>query len=463
MQSVQVHSGAAALERLRREHFDAMTLDVLMPGMNGFDVLEAVRADAKPARPAGDLRLGLLDAVAARRRVGRHEADRPPAPDGRPELRDPGEALARARRRAAVRCAPRSRRRSPASASSIAGRTARSGAARAGAEQLFEVALVHASMSDSLTLLEGAALRGRRGGRSLILFSTGDDAQGSGERRGHAGVPPAAGDQRAARDARERDGRPRGKMTGVSTDQELRSRIDELEAELARRADEAQDKELQLQRYAADLRETFIEERTRSEELHRSYMLTVRALASAVEARDAYTGKHAERVAAYGLALAEVYGLRLGDEPQIEFGFLLHDVGKVAVPDAILFKPGPLTEAERIVMQQHPVTGSEIVREIEFLGAAREVIRSHHERWDGSGYPDAPRGRRDPGRGAGVRGRRHARRADDAPPLPRALDARRGAPDHRRTATASHFDPEVVVAFRALPDATIDAIRERIG
>ena len=105
---------------------------------------------------------------------------------------------------------------------------------------------------------------------------------------------------------------------------------------------------------------------------------------------------HAERVAAYGLALAEVYGMRLADEPQIEFGFLLHDVGKVAVPDAILFKPGPMTEVERSVMQQHPVTGTEIVRDIEFLGAAREVIRSHHERWDGAGYPDGLAGEQIP-------------------------------------------------------------------
>jgi len=218
-------------------------------------------------------------------------------------------------------------------------------------------------------------------------------------------------------------------MTHVPTDEQLRTRIDELEAELAQRVEEAQEKELQLQRYAADLRETFMQERTRSDELHRSYMLTVRALASAVEARDAYTGRHAERVAAYGLALAEVYGMRLADEPEIEFGFLLHDAGKVAVPDAILFKPGPLTAAERLVMQQHPVTGSEIVRDIEFLGAARDVIRSHHERWDGGGYPDGLAGEDIPG--AGVRGRRHARRAHDAAPLSRAVVDRRGASDHR--------------------------------
>ncbi|MEY2440796.1 MAG: hypothetical protein QOJ46_222 [bacterium] len=251
-------------------------------------------------------------------------------------------------------------------------------------------------------------------------------------------------------------------MSGVPTEAQLRNRIEELEADLARRADEAEDKELQLQRYAADLRETFIQERTRSEELHRSYTLTVRALASAVEARDAYTGRHAERVAAYGLALAEVYGLRLGSEPEIEFGFLLHDVGKVAVPDAILFKPGPLTEAERIVMQQHPLTGTEIVRDIEFLGAAREVIRSHHERWDGTGYPDGLAGEAIPLYARifavadvldAVTTRRPYREPSTIAEARVIIDA----------ASGTQFDPEVVAAFRALPDADIEAIARRIG
>jgi ribonuclease P protein subunit RPR2 len=251
-------------------------------------------------------------------------------------------------------------------------------------------------------------------------------------------------------------------MRPVPTDEQLRSRIDELEVELALRVEEAEEKELQLQRYAADLRETFMQERTRSAQLRRSYMLTVRALASAVEARDAYTGRHAERVADYGLALADVYGMRLGDEPEIEFGFLLHDVGKVAVPDAILFKPGPLTAAERLVMQQHPVTGSEIVREIEFLGAARDVIRSHHERWDGSGYPDGLTGEDIPISARvfavadtldALTTRRPYREASSIADARAIIEAGRG----------THFDPDVIVAFEALPDAEIEKIRRRIG
>ena len=117
-------------------------------------------------------------------------------------------------------------------------------------------------------------------------------------------------------------------------------------------------------------------------------MATVRALSNAVEARDAYTGHHAERVAAYGLELARATGAALADDPQIEFGFLLHDVGKVAIPDAILYKPEPLTDDERRLMERHPVIGWELLKEIDFLGHAKDVVRSHHERWDGDGYPD---------------------------------------------------------------------------
>src|ERR1700733_6009385 len=167
--------------------------------------------------------------------------------------------------------------------------------------------------------------------------------------------------------------------------------IDELvrlRAELRRREREAADKELQLQRYAADLRETFKQERARAQELRRSYMATVRALSNAVEARDAYTGKHAERVAAYGLEIARKFPSELVLTPELEFGFLLHDVGKVAIPDAILYKPSSLDDDERALMSRHPVIGAEIGRGMEFLGEAADVVRSPHERWDGTGYPD---------------------------------------------------------------------------
>src|SRR5512142_3170971 len=124
----------------------------------------------------------------------------------------------------------------------------------------------------------------------------------------------------------------------VRSEPELIQQIERLRAELARREQEAADKERQLERYAADLRETFKQERSRSQELQRSYMATVRALSNAVEARDAYTGKHAERVTAYGIEIARGMGMPVNGRPEIEFGFLLHDIGKLAISDAILYK-----------------------------------------------------------------------------------------------------------------------------
>jgi HD-GYP domain-containing protein (c-di-GMP phosphodiesterase class II) len=250
-------------------------------------------------------------------------------------------------------------------------------------------------------------------------------------------------------------------MTTVTTSQ-LLARISELEAELGQRTREAAEKEQQLERYAADLRETFKEERARAHELRRSYMLTVRALAGAVEARDAYTGRHAERVAAYGLQIASAAGMQLGDEPQIEFGFLLHDAGKVAVPDAILFKPGPLTPPERAIIEQHPLTGWEIVRDIEFLGAARDVIRSHHERWDGNGYPDGLAGTEIP-----LSARVFAV-ADTLDALTTTRPYRRASSFARARAiitrdSGTHFDPEIIAAYESLPDSRLEQIRKEIG
>jgi ribonuclease P protein subunit RPR2 len=218
----------------------------------------------------------------------------------------------------------------------------------------------------------------------------------------------------------------------------------------------------QLERYAADLRETFKRERERAQELRRSYMATVRALSNAVEARDAYTGKHAERVAAYGLAIAHAAGLELTDDPQIEFGFLLHDVGKVAIPDAILYKRDRLSAEEFQLMAQHPAIGWEILREIEFLGEAKDVVRSHHERWDGGGYPDRLAGEAIP------LAARVFSVADtlDALTTQRPYRAARPLAEARaviREAAGTQFDPRMVAAFDRVSDEKLERIRAEIG
>jgi ribonuclease P protein subunit RPR2 len=220
--------------------------------------------------------------------------------------------------------------------------------------------------------------------------------------------------------------------------------------------------ELQLERYAADLRETFKQERARAQELRRSYMATVRALCNAVEARDAYTGKHAERVTAYGIEIARALGIRSAELAELEFGFLLHDIGKLAIADAILFKPGALTDEERALMARHPVAGAEIVGGIEFLAQAAAVIRSHHERWDGLGYPDGLAGEKIP------LAARVFSVADvlDALTTDRPYRPASSLASARETIAAQaglQFDPQVVAAFNTIPDQTFDRTRMEIG
>jgi putative nucleotidyltransferase with HDIG domain len=239
---------------------------------------------------------------------------------------------------------------------------------------------------------------------------------------------------------------------GTTTD------ISVLQERLATVERSAAEKEQQLERYAADLRETFKRERDRRHELRRSYMATVRALCNAVEARDAYTGKHAERVAAYGMEIARVLDAPFADDPEVEFGFLLHDVGKVAVPDAILWKPEPLTPDERALMEKHPLVGWEILREIDFLGEAKLVVRHHHERWDGAGYPDGLAGDLIP-----LAARVFAV-ADVLDALTTVRPYRAPSPvgearEMIEESAGSQFDPEVVAAFLEIPVATLDGIR----
>ena len=114
---------------------------------------------------------------------------------------------------------------------------------------------------------------------------------------------------------------------------------------------------------------------------------TVRALAAAVGARDGCTGRHIERVSELGLLLARELDLPDAGSEQMAYGFLLHDVGKLAVPDAILQKAGPLDPGELAVMREHPASGAHMLEDLPFLDRALDVVRHHHERWDGSGYP----------------------------------------------------------------------------
>jgi putative two-component system response regulator len=112
------------------------------------------------------------------------------------------------------------------------------------------------------------------------------------------------------------------------------------------------------------------------------------ALAQSVEHRDRHTGLHCERLATYGIALAQALGLSRREQLALYRGGYLHDIGKIAIPDAILFKRGLLTDDEWQLMRQHTIRGEEICRPMKTLAPVLPIIRSHHERWDGTGYPD---------------------------------------------------------------------------
>jgi response regulator RpfG family c-di-GMP phosphodiesterase len=154
------------------------------------------------------------------------------------------------------------------------------------------------------------------------------------------------------------------------------------------RAVSPNDEELLL--YARDLQHLLEVERSQRVLITASFRATVSALAGALESKDVGSARHSQRVRNYAVCLLEAIDPAMLDEsPGIEHGFLLHDVGKIGIPDAILRKPGLLTRAERLRMQTHTLIGERMLAGIPFLeGDGLRVVRSHHERWDGGGYPD---------------------------------------------------------------------------
>ncbi len=160
---------------------------------------------------------------------------------------------------------------------------------------------------------------------------------------------------------------------------------------------------------------------------------TVEALARALELHDyrrghfGETAAHAARVTQFALMLAEQVAPQLALDPQLAYGFRLHDIGMIGVSNATLLKPGPLSPAELDEIREHPWLGERIVAPVPALGGlARQVIAGHHERWDGSGLSARAARHRDPARRADLRGRRRLRRDHERPALPRRHAARSG-------------------------------------
>lgn len=127
-------------------------------------------------------------------------------------------------------------------------------------------------------------------------------------------------------------------------------------------------------------------------QLQTTYVSTLRSLISIIEAKDPYTKGHTERVASYAMAIANRLAFDEETLRTILFGSLLHDIGKMGVLDEIIRKPGPLSESEWELMRAHPVVGAQIVEKMEFLTGTIDIVRHHHESWNGKGYPDGLRG-----------------------------------------------------------------------
>jgi putative nucleotidyltransferase with HDIG domain len=222
-----------------------------------------------------------------------------------------------------------------------------------------------------------------------------------------------------------------------------------------------------VERYLAELAATHIgallagfEHEERAQRLYRE---TLASLSNALEAKDAVTSQHTEEVVRLAVAVAAELGLDLDAVRNVELGAVLHDIGKVRVPESILNKPGPLTDEEWKVMKTHPEVGEHILRPIQSLNGILPIVRHHHERWDGGGYPDKLSGRAIP-LGARIVSVCDAYRAmTEDRPYRKALSSLE-ARKELNEGSGSQFDPDCVEAMiRALDRrdsaATVVALR----
>jgi putative nucleotidyltransferase with HDIG domain len=212
--------------------------------------------------------------------------------------------------------------------------------------------------------------------------------------------------------------------------------------------------------------EQLVEARTRMlrqavNELERSYDITLEALGDALDLKDSETEGHSRRVTAYTIALARVMGLPQSEIKVIARGAFLHDIGKMAIPDAILLKPGRLDGPEQSIMREHCLSGYLIVRKIPFLKDASEIVYSHQEHFDGSGYPRQLKGYDIPlgSRIFSVADTLDAITSDR--PYRKATSFLNARKEIMRCA-GSQFDPQVVDAFLGMPPEIWEDLRAEI-
>ena len=198
------------------------------------------------------------------------------------------------------------------------------------------------------------------------------------------------------------------------------------------------------------------------EDLEHSYDVTLEALGDALDLKDSETEGHSRRVTAFTMALARAMGLAPAEIKMIARGAFLHDIGKMAIPDRILRKPGKLTGEEKKVMREHCTRGYQILRKIPFLAAAAEIVLCHQEHYDGRGYPSGLRGSEIPigARIFSVADAMDAMTSDRPYRKARSFEAAREEIVRR---SGSQFDPEVVEVFLKMPERLWQELRVEIG
>lgn len=197
-----------------------------------------------------------------------------------------------------------------------------------------------------------------------------------------------------------------------------------------------------LANYAA----TAIKNRSLHEDLQLSFVDTIKALANAIDAKDRYTRGHSQRVTQNSLRIAKFLGLSRKEMNMIRFCGLLHDIGKIGISDRILSKPSKLTEQEYESIKKHPTAGENMIKHIRFLQPGLGIIRHHHERYDGRGYPDGLKGKNIPllARIVGLIDSFDTMTSDR--PYRKALSVREAVKELKKGA-GTQFDPQVVEAF----------------
>jgi response regulator RpfG family c-di-GMP phosphodiesterase len=217
-------------------------------------------------------------------------------------------------------------------------------------------------------------------------------------------------------------------------------------------------------RYQAHLEE-LVAQRTAEldkaiEEVENSYRVTLKALVQALETRDVETHGHSERVVTFSLRLGYELGLDKNALRNLELGALLHDIGKIGVPDAILRKPAKLTDEEWHKMRLHPIYGQRILRNIPFLEGAVRVVSQHHEKWDGTGYPLKLRGE-EIDLGARIFAVVDAFDAMISNRVYRRGRSFEAALQELERCAGTQFDPQIVEAFKNVPKEDWEILRER--